>query len=130
MSIMKTRKELMVVDENHGRCSAGHCAVCGCAGWLDKLEHTQCCPLRDPGVTHVRMTACRAKVVLRGPRMSDGKFWWTSSTGHTYDIERRGRGRGRGRYYVMHERKTGKSIWDAARLCDIRQYIVDNQGVL
>lgn len=111
---MRTRKELMV---------AGHCALCG------KIEHTQDCLLRDPGVTAVRMMAVRAKVVLCGPRTSDGKLHWTSGgSGLTYDIERRGTGRDV--WWVMHERSTGKAIFDNARLRDIRQYIVDNQGVL
>ncbi len=120
MTTLKSRKELMVVDERHGGYLAERCALCGNPGWLDRIKHKKDCPLRDPGITHVRMTACRAKVVLR---RTDGKFWWRG-----YDIERRGSGRYT--YYVMHDRNTGKNIMNAARLRDIRKYIADNQGVL
>ena len=110
------------------------CVLCHGIGWHPQgktvpVRHEADCLLADPGVTHVQIRAIRAKVVLRGPRDADGKLHWTSSgSGVTYDIERCGTGRYT--YYVMHERSTGKAIFDNARLRDIRQYINDNQGVL
>ena len=118
---MKTRKELMTIT--------GHCAICGDPGWVGKISHMKDCVLRDPGVTHVQVRGCRARVVICGPRDSDGKYWWRSGqSGFVYDIERRGRGRYT--YYVMHKHNTGELVWDNARLRDIRKHIVDNQGVL
>lgn len=121
--VTKTRKELMVTTEDHGGYLSGHCALCGDCGWLDSIKHKKNCLLRDPGITHVRMIVCRAKIVLW---RSGGKLWWRSglSSKKTYDIERRGS------YYVMQERKSGKVIKDHALLRDIRQFIKDNQGVL
>lgn len=128
--MLKTRKELMIVDNNHGGYLAGHCALCGDPGWIGKIAHKLDCLLRDPGVTHVRMTAIRAAVVIRGPRTTDGRYWWTSSnTGQTYDIGRQSQSK----YFIMHRRGangSGEVIVDNARLRDIRKYIVDNQGRL
>jgi len=119
---MKTRTELLVVTEDHGGYLGGYCALCGDCGWINDIKHKSGCLLKDPGVTHVRMTACRARVVLSG---ADGKYWWRGPSGARYEIERRGR------YWVMHEcSSSGKAICDNARLTDIRQYIVDNQGRL
>lgn len=116
--MLRSRKELTV-----GGKLTRHCTLCWQRG--TDIEHKPDCPLRDPGITHVRMAAVRERIYVRGPRRSDGKYWWTSSnSGRTYDIERRDT------YWVMHERESGKAIKDDARLSDIRQYLVDNQGVL
>ena len=112
MNTLKTRKELMIITED-----VVCCALCG----QQQQQHKSGCLLKDPGVTHVRMTACRARVVLSG---ADGKYWWRGPSGAWYEIERRGR------YWGMHECSSGKAICDNTRLTDIRQYIVDNQGRL
>lgn len=124
---MKSRKELMVVDEDHGGYLAGHCAVCGDLGWISNIKHKTSCLLRDPGVTHVRMTAVKTKVVLQGQA---GRLKWRSPTGLSYSIERRrSLGKGRGTYWILFCAVMAKE-YDRGRLSDIRKYIVDNQGVL
>ena len=119
------RSEALTTGENHGGYLAGHCMLCGDSGWLKTIKHKKGCILQDPGVTHISLTGYKAKIVISGPRRSDGKLWWKSCGGVVYDIEKRG-----GRYFVMHERKSGKCLVDSSRLSDIRKYIKDNQGRL
>ncbi len=124
---VKSHKELMVVDENHGGYLAGHCAVCGDLGWINNIKHKKSCLLRDPGVTHVRMNPVKTKVVLRGQA---GRLTWRSPTSVLYNIQRRSSpGKGRGTYWVLFRAATAKE-YGRGRLSDIRKYIVDNQGVL
>lgn len=117
MNYLKTRAEMITDD--------GQCTIC------DRRDgHAKHCLLRNPGTTHVRVTmsACRAKVVIRGPRDRDGKLWWRSPVSKkVYDIVKRGSGRDT--WFCLHERESGKAHIDG-RLRDIRAYIVDNQGVL
>ncbi len=131
MSLLKSRKELTVYYQLRGRGLIRRCGLCGgsVVGGSGGIKHTGSCLLRDPGVTHVRMSACSRRVVIRGPRRSDGKYWWTSgSSGKTYDIERCGRGSHI--WWVMHERDSGKTIMDDMRLCDIRKRLQEHQGNL
>lgn len=124
MSLLKSRKQLTLTAPPGPQ--EWQCALCHGLGYrLTDIKHAGDCLLKDPAVTHVRMITCCRRVVIHGPRWHDGKFWWTSPSGVTYDIERSGY-----RYYVMSERSSGKVIEDSSRLRDIRQYIVDNQGRL
>ena len=43
--MLKSRKELMVVTENHGGYLSGLCALCGDSGWIDEIEHKPGCLL-------------------------------------------------------------------------------------
>lgn len=49
-----TRRELLVVNNNHGGYLSGHCFLCGSCGWLDKIEHAAGCVLSDPKVKKVK----------------------------------------------------------------------------
>lgn len=128
--MLKSRKELTVYYQLHGRGLIRRCGLCGgsVTGGSGGIKHVGSCLLKDPGVTHVRMSAVSRRVVIRGGR-TDGKYWWVSgNSGKTYDIKRRGRDRDT--YYRMTERDTGEIIVYPPRLRDIRKYIVDNQGRL
>ena len=118
MNYLKTRSEMIGDD--------GYCSLCFEAGF----KHRRHCLLHNPGTTHIRvmMSAVRAKVVIRGPRDRGGKCWWRSPVSKkVYDIDRRGRGRYT--YFLLSERESGETVMNG-RLCDIKAYIVDNQGVL
>lgn len=123
-----TREDLTTRGEDPGGFVVLTCGLCGGTSLETELIEHDDCPLVDPGVTHVRMTAVRTRVVIRGPRRLDGKLWWIGPSGTVYDIERRGQGRNA--YYVMIEHGSGKAVKDNGRLSDIRKYIVDNQGRL
>lgn len=50
-----TRRQLLVVTNNHGGYLSGSCALCGSCGWLNNIEHTAGCLLADPKVKKVQL---------------------------------------------------------------------------
>ena len=50
-----TRRELLIVRENHGGYLAGSCSLCGSSGWIDQIEHHASCILYDPKIVKVKL---------------------------------------------------------------------------
>lgn len=54
-----TRRELLIVRENHGGYLGGSCSLCGSSGWVNQIEHHRDCILADPNVISVKLVGVK-----------------------------------------------------------------------